>query len=84
MLQELARDWDYASEIGPETRLFADLGFESLDAVVLGTAIQERYRRTMPFAELLAEIGLRPKPDLTVGELVEFIDAQLVARGAEA
>ena len=84
MLQELARDWDYAGEIGPETRLFADLGFESLDAVVLGTAIQERYQQAMPLAELLTEIGLRPKPDLTVRELVEFIDAQLMARGAEA
>lgn len=73
LIGEIARDWDYSEAIGAGTRLFADLGFESLDAVVLGTAIQERFQRTMPFAELLAEIGQRPVPELTVGELVSFI-----------
>ncbi len=73
LLGDIARDWDYAEGIGPQTRLFADLGFESLDAVVLGTAIQERYQRPMPFAELLADVGQRPTPELTVGELVSFV-----------
>jgi acyl carrier protein len=73
LLGEISRDWDYSGGVGPNTRLFADLGFESLDAVVLGTAIQERYQRPMPFAELLAEIGQKPTPELTVGELVTFV-----------
>jgi acyl carrier protein len=73
LLREVARDWDYAGHIGRDTGLFADLGFESLDAVVLGAAIQERYQRPMPFAELLAEIGQRSTPELTVGELVTFV-----------
>jgi hypothetical protein len=47
---------------------------ESLDLVVLGTALQERYGR-MPFAEFLAEIGQRPvrERDISVGELVAFV-----------
>ena len=73
LLGQNARDWDYGEDIGPQTRLFADLGFESLDAVVLGTAIQERYQRAMPFAALLADIGQRPTPELTVEELVSFV-----------
>jgi acyl carrier protein len=84
MLGEIARDWEYSDGIGPDTRLFRDLGFESLDAVVLGTAIQERYQRPMPFAELLAEIGQRPVPELTVGELVSFVELHVSQRMARA
>lgn len=84
MLGEIARDWEYSAEVGPDTRLFRDLGFESLDAVVLGTAIQERYQRPLPFAELLAEIGQRPVPELTVGELVSFVELHVSQRMARA
>lgn len=77
LLQELARDWDFTAPIAPTTRLFADLGFDSLDAVLFGTAIQEHYERPMPFAELLADVGQRAQRDLSVGELVDFIDLHL-------
>lgn len=73
VLGEVARDWDYSKPIGPETLLFSDLGFESLDIVVLGTAIQEHYQKAMPFAELFADIGQRERRDLSVAELVEFV-----------
>ncbi len=68
----MAEDWEYGGDIGPDTYMFAHLGFESLDLVVLGTSIQERYGR-LPFAEFLAEIGQRPERDVTVGELVSFV-----------
>jgi acyl carrier protein len=77
LLRELANDWEYEGEITPATRLFADLGYESLDVVILGTAIQEHYERAMPFAELLAAIGERELRDLTIGELVAFVDQHL-------
>lgn len=72
LMSRLARDWEYSGPITPDTRFFADLGFESLDLVVLGTAIQERYGR-VPFAQFLADLGQRPNRDVTVGELVEFV-----------
>jgi acyl carrier protein len=75
-LVELSRDWDYARPIDGSTRLFGELGFESLDAVVLGTAIQEHYRRSMPFAEMLADLG-RTGRDLTIDGLVDFVEHQL-------
>lgn len=84
MLQDLARDWDYSAPVGADTRLFADLGFESLDAVVLGTAIQERYQQAMPFAELLAEVGQRPTPELTIGELADFVELHVGAAAGGA
>jgi acyl carrier protein len=76
LIAETARDWEYGGEISSATRLFADLGFESLDAVILGTAIQERYKRAMPFAELLASIGSSGS-DLSVAQLVTFIRTHL-------
>lgn len=70
-VQGLCQDWDYADPVGPESLLFTGLGLESLDAVVLCTAIQEHYQTTMPFPELLAEIGQQQR-DLTIAELAEF------------
>jgi acyl carrier protein len=74
LMTELAGDWEYAGDLHQDTRLLGDLSLESLDLVVLGTAIQERYGR-LPFSEFLAEIGHRPleERDITVGELVAFV-----------
>jgi acyl carrier protein len=79
LLTELARDWEYSGEISPDTFLFADLGFESIDAVVLASHIQDHYQRQLPFPELLAELGRREVKDITIGELVEFIHHHLNA-----
>jgi acyl carrier protein len=75
-LQELCRDWDYSRPVGPGSLLFSELGLESLDAVVLGTIIQEHFQKPLPFAELLAEIG-REQRDLSIQELVDFVDQHL-------
>jgi acyl carrier protein len=72
IMNQLATDWEYAEPITAETYLFGDLGFESLDVVILGTSLQERYGR-LPFAELLADIGQRSLQDISVVELVQFI-----------
>src|SRR4051794_2190013 len=58
MLRELAGDWEYDGEITPDTSFLGDLGLESLDIVVLGTLVQQRYGR-LPFAEYLEELGQR-------------------------
>jgi phosphopantetheinyl transferase/acyl carrier protein len=78
---ELTQDWDYQDPVGPESLLFTELGFESLDAVVLCTAIQEHYQTPMPFAELLAEIGQQQR-DLSINELTDFVDTHLGPAGA--
>src|SRR5262249_53423410 len=80
LLDQLAGDWEYDGPIEPTTRFLGDLGLESLDLVVLGTMIQQRYGR-LPFTEFYAEIGRRPveERDVTVAELVEFICATRAA-----
>ena len=77
LLGQLAKDWEYSGEINARTQLFEDLGLESLDIVVLGTAIQEKYATVMPFSEFLVEIGQREVKDISVGELVAFVQANL-------
>ena len=77
LFQELSRDWEYSGDISPETFLFADLGFESIDAVVLASHVQDHYQRQLPFPELLAELGRREVKDITIGELVAFIHLHL-------
>jgi acyl carrier protein len=77
LLRQLAQDWEYSGEISPKTFLFADLGFESIDAVVLASHVQDHYQRQLPFPELLAELGRREVKDITIGELVEFIHYHL-------
>lgn len=68
---------DLPGGIGPETRFFADLGLASIDAVVLGEALQTHYGRPLPFADLMAEIGTRTDRDLTLGDLVAFLRRNL-------
>ncbi len=75
-VQGLCEDWDYEDPVGPESLLFTQLGLESLDAVVLCTAIQEHYQVHMPFAELLADIGQKQR-DLSITELSDFVHQHL-------
>jgi len=90
LLRQLAGDWEYTGEIKAETRFFADMGLQSLDVVVLGTAIQELYGRRLPFVELFSQVGQRNLPDIPVNEWVDFIykhmrkDAPGVSRAPEA
>jgi len=67
----------FASSIGENTRLFADLGLASIDAVVLSERLQTHYDRPLPFHELMAEIGRRTERDLSIGELIAFLTAHL-------
>jgi acyl carrier protein len=65
------------TSITEETRFFADLGLASIDAVVLSEAIQKYYDRSLPFNDLMAEIGRRTDRDMSIGELVSFLSANL-------
>jgi acyl carrier protein len=77
LLNSVVRDWEFDRPIDANTRLFADLTFESLDIVVLGSKVQEVFGQTFPFPQFFAEIGQREIRDLTVGEWVDFIERNL-------
>jgi acyl carrier protein len=66
-----------SSPITADTRFFADLGLASIDAVVLSERLQDHYGRSLPFNELMAEMGRRTERDLSIGELVAFLASKL-------
>ena len=77
LLNSVAQDWEFEGPVGVHTRLFADLAFQSLELVILGAKIQERFGQTFPFPEFFAEMGQRQVRDLTIGEWVDFIERHL-------
>ena len=83
ILDVLKGDWDYEDEITHETKLFADLGFESIDAVALAAAIEEHYQQQLPFAEYLAGLVQEEVPDITVANIVAFTFQHIGARTTE-
>lgn len=70
---------EYSGVIDRHTRFFADLGFASIDAVVLGEALEQHYGRKLAFNELLADLGRQQAEDLEVGQLADFLAQQLAA-----
>lgn len=83
ILEEMTSDWEstYEGGIRPETRLIADLGFESIDVVQLVVAIEEAYQsRSLPFEKLLMADG-RYVDELVVSQIVDFLVANLDPKG---
>lgn len=77
LLRQLADDWEYSGVLDEHTMLVADLGFESLDLVVLGSAVEQHYGKTLPFPEFYAMLGQRPQRDVSIGEWVDFVREHL-------
>jgi acyl carrier protein len=78
-LEEMTSDWDsdYEKPIGRDTRLIADLAFESIDVVQLIVAIEEEFqRRDLNFEQLLMSDG-RYVDEFRVGDIVDFLYARL-------
>jgi len=81
ILTDMTADWDtaFSGGIQGNTRLIADLGFESIDVVQLVVAIEGQFqRRDLPFEELLMEDG-RYVEELEVGSIVDFLARHLGA-----
>lgn len=73
ILTNLREDWDFSDEITEKTGLFSDMQFESIDAVALGSAIEERFKQSLPFAEFLAKAYERQASDIKIGEVLDFM-----------
>lgn len=64
---------EYSDEITADTLFFGDLGFASIDAVVLGEQLQEFYGQKLPFNQFLADCAERNMQDVCLGELAAFL-----------
>ncbi|MBX3413402.1 MAG: acyl carrier protein [Pirellulales bacterium] len=75
---------EYPEAITPETRFFGDLGFRSIDAVVLGEMLEKHFGGSLPFHELLAVVNATGEQDLTVGQIVAFLERHLATSDSTA
>lgn len=76
ILEDMTSDWEmgFAGKIGSETRLVADLAFESLDVVQLAVAIEEHFKRSgLPFQKLFMRLDGGYVEDVRVSEVVDFL-----------
>lgn len=75
LLKDFTQDWDseFEGEMGRDTRLLADLGFESIDIIQLVVAIQEDIvKRKLSFDQLLMRDG-RYVDDLSIGQIADYL-----------
>ena len=70
-------DRDVSVPIGPDTRVFADIGLASIELVVLGERLEQFYGRKLPYGPFLAGLRNRGAEDLALGELVAFLQAHV-------
>jgi acyl carrier protein len=77
IFKETMGDWEYSGEITPETRLFADLGLESIDIVAIGGAIEEHYRRNFPYAQWLGQMRDQQVDDIRLKDVIQFLHDNL-------
>ncbi|MCA9262564.1 MAG: hypothetical protein KDA60_01900 [Planctomycetales bacterium] len=75
-LRQILRNFEgreYSGNITPQTMFFADLGFASLDAILLGEQLESYYARSIPFPSFLGSLAERNVQDIEVGELARFL-----------
>lgn len=73
IISSLKDEWEFSGNITPETSLFSELEFESIDAVVLGSMIEDHFKQPFPFAEYLAGLGEQGVGDIKVKDLIDFV-----------
>ena len=77
LLRDFREDYDHALAITPSTGIFRELGFESIDAIGLSTALEAHFNQSFPFPEFMLMMKQQNATDITVGNLLEFLMANL-------
>ncbi len=75
LLADFTQDWDTQPDGGitADSKLLADLGFESIDVIQFMVAIEEDIAgRKLPFNDLVMKDG-RYVDDLSVSQIAEFV-----------
>ena len=76
-IETLMQDWDIDEPIGRETRVVADLGFESIDLIQMVAELERAFR--LPGASLVDMLvsGGRYVDDLSVGDIADVVAARV-------
>ena len=73
LLKDAREDWDNAVTVTDETGIFNELGFESIDAVGLSSALEGHFEQALPFPEFMSKAKEQNLKDITVGQLLDFL-----------
>lgn len=76
VMQQTFPERDPPEDIGPDTRILADLGLVSIDVIVLAEKLEEHFGQKLGFPQFLASLRARNADDITLGELVAFLQEQ--------
>ncbi len=82
LLEDFTQDWDNEPDaaINGDSKLLADLGFESIDIIQLTVALEETFGlRKTPFDQLLMQDG-RYVDDLTIRQIAQFLQPYVAAQ----
>lgn len=81
ILTDMTADWDldFSGAIDAQTRLMADLAFESIDVVQLVVAIEAHVQRRHLHFEKLLMVDGRYVQELQVKDIADFLAQQLAA-----
>ncbi len=85
MIADITQDWDldFSGGITESTGLVADLGFQSIDVVMLVGEVHKHYgRRDLPFEKLLVTGGGYAR-EITVRDLADFLHLHLNGSGGQ-
>lgn len=76
-IETLMQDWDIDEPIRRETRVVADLGFESIDLIQMVAELERAFR--LPGSSLVDMLvsGGRYVDDLSVGEIADVVAARV-------
>jgi acyl carrier protein len=76
-IEVLVQDWDIEEPIGLETKVVADLGFESVDLIQMIAALEQAFRpRRISLVDMLVADG-RYVDDLSIGQIVNHVAARI-------
>jgi acyl carrier protein len=81
LLEDFTQDWDAEPDapMNGDTKLLADLGFESIDIIQLTVALEETFNlRKVPFDQLLMQDG-RYVDDLSLRQIATFLQRFVTA-----
>src|SRR5271166_2902365 len=79
-IESLVQDWDIDEPIDAQTRVVADLQFESIDLIQMVAALEQAFAKPgVSFVDLLIVDG-RYVDDLTVGQIADGVAARMAPR----
>ncbi len=77
VVQQTFPDRDLPEPVDLQTRVFADLGLASIELVVLAERLDAHFGRRLPFGTFLKGLRNRGADDLSLGELVTFLQQNI-------